>query len=726
MAEIRSGVNISIGANADVLERVLSQAQKKATDFERNLTKAAVATAAAYGAIKVAVLNSLEAFAEQERIGNQLTQVLVNQGIYTKELRESYDRLSATTGRMLGIDDDAVKLALAKSQAYLGNIEITDRLTEAAANLAVATGDSLDEAMVKIAKSVTTNTNALAKLGIEVSQSVDDHTRLEGIVTQLEARWGGQARASGGAAVAFSNLRNAAGDLYEEIGERLAPVAVTLAKVLTNLLDWIKENRSLVTFIATVGTLAAGILAAISAVSGLISAFGVLSSIVAPVLPLIAAAATAVGVAFSGIPIAITAAVALVAAPIALLLAQIKSVRDAASGLGNSIKSFFGFGGKEKAPTDNSEEAAQQAKLEANRRAQQQIEQERRDHNNRLALIERNQSQISVLNFQENTKRLVDLKNQENQILKQLDETRNAQVRQSLQDALSQNRQQQELEQQERLARIQQFAQIETQAKADAMALGFQIETDLTLAQRNQLLEGEMTEAEAKRQIYQQMIRDRIEANNRFLQEQAKFGTAFATINRAIQSEEVQGAKSASNELIGLTQSKNATLKAIGKAAAVTNIAIATAESAMNIFKGFSALPPPFGQILGSAGAAAAIAFGAERTAQVLAAAQGGLVTGGVAGVDSVPAMLTPGELVVPKQNFNEVVGAVQSARDGGGMGEVVSELQALRTEIGAVRPNLVTINGDVMSDDSFVDRLIQKISDRLEFGNARLVGVTS
>ena len=45
---------------------------------------------------------------------------------------------------------------------------------------------------------------------------------------------------------------------------------------------------------------------------------------------------------------------------------------------------------------------------------------------------------------------------------------------------------------------------------------------------------------------------------------------------------------------------------------------------------------------------------------QVQGMAQGGLVTGGVAGRDSVPAMLTPGEFVVPKRD-------VDAARSGGG-----------------------------------------------------------
>lgn len=44
--------------------------------------------------------------------------------------------------------------------------------------------------------------------------------------------------------------------------------------------------------------------------------------------------------------------------------------------------------------------------------------------------------------------------------------------------------------------------------------------------------------------------------------------------------------------------------------------------------------------------------------------ALGGMAEGGTPNKDSVPAMLMPGELVVPKKNFEEVIGAVQTSRE--------------------------------------------------------------
>jgi hypothetical protein len=71
-----------------------------------------------------------------------------------------------------------------------------------------------------------------------------------------------------------------------------------------------------------------------------------------------------------------------------------------------------------------------------------------------------------------------------------------------------------------------------------------------------------------------------------------------------------------------------------------------------------------------------------------------------------------PGELVTPAKNFDEVVGSVRASRSGQDMGAVVGELQALRGDLAGGMRN-VTINGDVLTDDVFIDRLISKISDR-------------
>lgn len=150
-----------------------------------------------------------------------------------------------------------------------------------------------------------------------------------------------------------------------------------------------------------------------------------------------------------------------------------------------------------------------------------------------------------------------------------------------------------------------------------------------------------------------------------FAEDERKHGKIIAEINSITRSEVFQGAKSAASDLAALQQSSNSTLRAIGKAAALFQIAIKTQEAAMNIYAGFATIPI-IGPALGIAGAAAAVAFGVERASKVLGAQRGGVVPGFAGqspGGDTVPAFLTPGEFITPRENFEEVVNAITAQR---------------------------------------------------------------
>jgi len=146
-------------------------------------------------------------------------------------------------------------------------------------------------------------------------------------------------------------------------------------------------------------------------------------------------------------------------------------------------------------------------------------------------------------------------------------------------------------------------------------------------------------------------------------------------VDKEREKQKIADRRSTLGSLTALTQSSNSELKAIGKAASLVQIGIATNEGAIKAYSSLAGIPI-IGPALGAAAAGALIAFGLERSAKIAGLNKGGIVTGGISGIDSVPAMLTPGELVVPQQNFNEVVGAVASNRDsetaGGGIMEHV------------------------------------------------------
>jgi len=180
---------------------------------------------------------------------------------------------------------------------------------------------------------------------------------------------------------------------------------------------------------------------------------------------------------------------------------------------------------------------------------------------------------------------------------------------------------------------------------------------ELTDEQRELLDEQEVQKfrdkIQSKRDIEREAVAEELQENlNRrknFIKDEQRFGKEVAQLNRFFAQEEVQLAGETANSLVRLTQSKNQTLKGIGKAASLVQIGIKTAEGAISAYSSLAGIPI-VGPALGIAAASALIAFGGEQAAAVLSAKRGGIVPSvGGGSRDRVPMMLEPGEAVVPR-----------------------------------------------------------------------------
>lgn len=132
-----------------------------------------------------------------------------------------------------------------------------------------------------------------------------------------------------------------------------------------------------------------------------------------------------------------------------------------------------------------------------------------------------------------------------------------------------------------------------------------------------------------------------------------------------------------------LARSENKKLAAIGKAAALTQIAIATPPAVASSFNfGARIGGPPLGTVFAGV-AYAAMAAQAAQVAGITGFATGGMVEGGVAGKDSVGILAQRGEVVVPPQtSFQDIVDAGRAVAEdsgttgGGGSTEVIISLK--------------------------------------------------
>lgn len=711
---------IKISGDITEYEDALKAAESETEALSGKMESVAKAAGVAFALLTAEAVASVTAFAASQAASNKLTAALQQQGIYSKELVKDYRDIASAIQDKTGADDDAVVSAMAYAQSLLGQTKITQETTMAVSDLAEAKGIDLKQAFELVSKAATVNTSILKRYGIEVEESGDKSQNLANITAALTQKFGGQAEAAAKGLGGIKLLKNTFGDLQEEIGKRLAPAFELLISASTRLLKAIQENKALVDFIVSLG-ISAGILSAL-ALGASLASIALLKVKAAMAALAIATGITTLSVralvGATGIGLLVTAAafVALNWSSVwpriaGLFLGAAETIGLAAKGVAQILKGMLTLdvakfeegeknllgsvkagvaryndvveqGLKERQSAEDAAEAERLAKNNAAAAAEEAAE---RAKQARLEAIAAEKRGLKVAQMAKESEDSIKLRQEEIALLEAIEDENNAKIVGKLQERLARVRELQTLQQAEDLEAQRVYQDQLLLENEEFQALSDEQKTLFQEANKQRLQAELLTENEARRLAAEERLAIQVKEHNDFLVNQQKFGTAFATINRIMNTGMVQGAAQAFGDLAALQQSSNATLKSIGKAAALANIAIQTARAAMNIYTGFSTIPI-VGPALGVAGAAAAVAFGAEQAGKVTAAAEGGLLTGGIPGKDSIPVMAMPGELVVPTRNFDEVVNAVAASRAGGaqaqGEGGVATVVLQLKGEL--------------------------------------------
>lgn len=208
-----------------------------------NLKTVSIAAGAALAGLGYEMVKAIQAASEAEAAEKRLT---VAMGYRSKALLDQAGALQATTA----FEDDAIVGAQALIAAYVKDESQIKAATSATLDLAAAKGMDLQSAAELVAKSLGTETNALARQGVEVEGAIGSAQRLESLTSNISRLFGGQASAQ---AETFSGkvsqLKNAFDDLQEELGFVITKNAFVikavdvLKKAFEGLGAWVNANR---------------------------------------------------------------------------------------------------------------------------------------------------------------------------------------------------------------------------------------------------------------------------------------------------------------------------------------------------------------------------------------------------------------------------------------------------------------------------------------------------
>lgn len=170
------------------------------------------------------ITDSFREFAESEKVTRKLEGALRDAGLTVEAHAGHLDKMASALARVSTVDDDVIKQAqtLLISLGGLAGDGL-DNATKAALNLSAALGKDLNEAAEMIAKAANGSTTAFGKLGFKFREGASDAEDFNAVLGQIQAKFGTAAAAEVNTlSGSVTQLGKAWADVKKAAGEALA------------------------------------------------------------------------------------------------------------------------------------------------------------------------------------------------------------------------------------------------------------------------------------------------------------------------------------------------------------------------------------------------------------------------------------------------------------------------------------------------------------------------
>lgn len=631
----------------------------------------------AFGAVTGFVSSVIDESAKAQQSVQNMNVALQNAGIYSETTSQHFQSLADAIELTTAYAGDSVEssVAMLASLTKLDKDGIT-AATNAAVDLAATLNVDLGTASDMIVKAINGNVTAFGKLGIEIQKGRTDSENLANTLAALAGQQGAAVKQADTFAGATAKLSNQQGKLLETIGNMITqnPVVTaginTLTESLASMSTFIQENEQNITDLAT--ALAASVV--IVGTAG--AAWLTYSTLTGGATIALTALSTAAGAAWAAItgPVGIAVgAIALVGAAVFAVIKYWDDIKIASAEATAAVLEYAAAGAglvssdtearlraEAQAFRDKADAVriAQVAELEAENARKAAQGQETTD--DVAAAAQKRAEELEQLREYYAEKAAMKTEHDANLVLAEAD------LNLQMQDLKAQHEaamyeisgeydgqalaKQLESEQARLLAR-QQFEREQLQATIDAQ------KAKALLIQDDQQREKALREAGYKAELANTQL-----ANKQSLEQLKQRNKAEELLER----QKVNDKRQTFSTIVSLQSSSNKELAAVGKAFALYDIGVQTAQGIMKAWGLGPIIGPPAAALVAAAGMAQASAVSG------LNFATGGIVPGTSYTGDKVAANVNSREMIL---NMGQQKRLFDIANGGGQGGSVTNQL---------------------------------------------------
>ena len=259
--------DLSIIINAlDKTQSTFSNLDKNLGLTTKQLTTVSLAATAAFAAMVYVLKKAADAAAEQQAQEIKLAGAMINANIYTDEAFKSNVKLADSLQWVSNYSDEAIISAEAMIGSFVKDNAITQELTKSTMDLAAKKGIDLESAAALVAKTVGSETNALARMGIVVEGAAGSTERATMAMQGIASIAGGAAyTATLGYTGQMEILKKRIGEAQEEIGLKFLPMLTKLTTLfsvsVSQVMNFINSNQQLVGAITSSSLALVGLIA---------------------------------------------------------------------------------------------------------------------------------------------------------------------------------------------------------------------------------------------------------------------------------------------------------------------------------------------------------------------------------------------------------------------------------------------------------------------------------
>lgn len=210
-----------------------------------------------YTAVTGFVSSVIDESSKAEQSVRNMNVALQNAGLYSEQTSQDFQNYADELERTTAFSGEAAEasLTLFTNLTTLSKDGIM-QATSAASDLAATLNIDLGSASEMIAKAVNGNVTAFAKMGIEIQKGRTDSENLTNVLTALSSQQGAAAKQSETFSGSLAKLNNQKGKLLESIGNLITknPILTKLMSELANATDslsgFISDNSEEITLFA--------------------------------------------------------------------------------------------------------------------------------------------------------------------------------------------------------------------------------------------------------------------------------------------------------------------------------------------------------------------------------------------------------------------------------------------------------------------------------------------